>query len=332
MPLTGHRLAVAAVSEPGGTGVGRKLGLAIWLIVNSRVLIREILRADAVHVPIPGDIGTLGMLLAFLLRKPLFVRHCGNWFIQKTAAEQFWKWFMERFAGGKNVMLVTGGATEPPSPRNPNLHWIFSTSLTRHELETCFTRRLPLSSERRRLIIVCRQDREKGAGIVIKSLPVILKYFPNITLDVVGDGGALDEFKALANELQVEQQITFHGKVNHAKVLGLLQQADLFCYPTKASEGFPKVVLEALACGLPVITTRVSVLPQLIRNGSGVLLEEATPEALSEAVINCLNGTNDYAMMSTAAVKTAQSYSLEGWREAIGERLNKAWGKLQTDA
>ena len=49
------------------------------------------------------------MLFAFVLRKPLFVRHCGNWFVQTTAAEHFWKWFMVRFAGGRNVMIATGG-------------------------------------------------------------------------------------------------------------------------------------------------------------------------------------------------------------------------------
>ncbi|MGH9364473.1 MAG: glycosyltransferase, partial [Thermoanaerobaculia bacterium] len=234
------------------------------------------------HAPIPGDIGTIGMILAFVLRKPLFVRHCGNWFVQKTIAEHFWKRVMERFAGDGNVMLATGGAPESPSRRNARIRWIFSTSLTEEELETCFRYREQLPGDHPKLIIVCRQEREKGTGVVIESLPLLLKDYPGATLDVVGDGGALAEFEDLAARLGVRDRVTFHGRVDHASVVRRLQHADLFCFPTVSSEGFPKVVLEALACGLPVLTTRVSVLPSLVGLECGLLLDEVTPAAVAE--------------------------------------------------
>jgi glycosyltransferase involved in cell wall biosynthesis len=261
------------------------------------------------------------------LRKPLFVRHCGNWFKPVTAAEHFWKWFMETFAGGRNVMLATGGAANSPSRSNRNVRWIFSTSLSQRELETCGVHRTAPSGGRVRLVIACRQDREKGTGIVIESLPLILKEFPLATLDVLGDGAALSEFKKLAADLHVSDRVEFHGKVNHARLLELLGQADLFCYPTKASEGFPKVVLEALACGLPVITTRVSVLPELIKVGGGALLDEATPESLADAIKYVLEDPETYRHMSARAVETAGQYSLERWRDVIGELLTPGWGK-----
>ena len=114
--------------------------------------------------------------------------------------------------------------------------------------------------------------RDKGTDIVIRALPELLQQRPNAVLHVVGDGSALDAFKSLSDDLQVRDAICFHGQIAHEQVLRLLQQADLFCYPTSASEGFPKVVLEALASGLPVITTKVSVLP-LIGTKGGVVLE-----------------------------------------------------------
>jgi len=298
---------------------------------NTPVLIREEHRADVVHAPIPGDIGTIGMLLALLWRKPLFVRYCGNWFVQKTTAEYFWRWFMLRFAAGRNVMLATGGAAEPPSRHNPNVRWIFSTSLPEQELTACSRHRDPPASATARLIIVCRQERGKGIETVIESLPLVLQSFPGATLDVVGDGAELSNFKQLAVTRKVGSQVTFHGKVDHAKVLGLLQQADLFCYPT-ASEGFPKAVLEALACGLPVVTTRVSVLPKLIGTGSGLLLEEVSPEALAQAVVDCLSDAERYRSMSARALETASQYSLERWRDTIGDLLRAACGSLRSDA
>src|SRR5215475_12513453 len=105
IPLTGRNLSIAAVTPPMGAGLWRKLGLPLWLMRNCPTLLNLIWRADAVHTPIPGDLGTIAMLLAFVFRKRLLVRHCGNWFVQKTLAERFWKWFMEAFAGGNSVML-----------------------------------------------------------------------------------------------------------------------------------------------------------------------------------------------------------------------------------
>jgi len=71
----------------------------------------------------------------------------------------------------------------------------------------------------------------------------------------------------MADNLGVRKPRFLSRKVEHSAVLDLLRKADVLLLPTTASEGFPKVVLEAMACGLPVITTRVSVLPELIGIG-----------------------------------------------------------------
>lgn len=330
--LTGRNISVTPLNDIPGTGLRRKINLFFWLFRSSAILVRELRRADAVHTPIPSDIGTVAMLLAFVFRKPLFVRHCGNWLVQKTVAERFWKWFMERFAGGRNVMLATGGSEASPSRLNANIHWIFSTSLSEQELDELRQFRRNLRDGRARLIIACRQEEAKGTGRVIQSLPLILNDFRNATLDVVGDGSALTKFKKVAAELQLSERVTFHGRLDHAGVIRLLQRADLFCFPTTASEGFPKVVLEALACGLPVITTRVSVLPLLIQNGCGLLIEEKTPMAVAQAITKCLADQEDYRRMSAQASATAGQFSLERWRDTIGDFLREAWGPLRSDA
>ncbi len=331
IPLTGHNLRVVPLPSPSGTGVWRKLRLPFWLVRSATTLFREMRTTDAVHAPIPGDIGTVGMLLALVMRKPLFVRHCGNWFVQRTPAEHFWKWFMERFAGGRNVMLATGGAAEQPSLRNPNLCWIFSTSLTDKELQAAARYSRPPLDQNVRLIIICRQEQGKGTDIVIQSLPAILERFPHASLDVVGDGDALTEFKNLAETLRLADRITFHGKVDHDSVIRLLREANVFCYPT-SSEGFPKVVLEALAQGVPVVTTRVSVLPKLIGDDCGTLLKEVSPAEVAQAVIEILSNPGRYGEMRRQAINTAQQYSLERWRDTIGDLLHAAWGRsLRSD-
>lgn len=326
--LAGHNLTVVSLSPLSGQDLSRKLRIPLWLLINARTLFREVMRADAIHAPIPGDIGTIGILLALALRKPLFVRHCGNWQRPVTAAERFWRWLLVRIAGGRNVCLATGGAPDPPSS-NPALQWIFATSLTKQKLAQYGQVRQAPSADAPRLVIACRQEQEKGTGIVLESLPALLPEFPRLKFDVIGDGSALAAFKAQALALGISGQVVFHGKVTQGEVLRLVRQADLFCFPTRSSEGFPKAVLEALACGVPVITTPVSVLPTLIGRGGGLLLDAATPAALAAAVKYCLSDAERYHAMSARAVATAREFSLERWRTVIGDHLRAAWGELR---
>jgi glycosyltransferase involved in cell wall biosynthesis len=223
-------------------------------------------------------------------------------------------------------MLATGGADRPPSARNAAIRWIFSTSLSQEQLRQQARARAHSPGAKARLIIACRQEPAKGTGRVIESLPALAKEFAGIALDVVGEGSALDAWRQQAAALGVSDRVRFHGQVGHATVIGLMQLADLFVFPTTSSEGFPKAVLEALACGLPVVTTRVSVLPRLIGTGAGVLLPDASSSAVTAAVRQVLTHPDSYLAMSRRAVETAAAYSLERWRDEIGDLCRRAWG------
>jgi len=326
--LEGDNLSVVPLSLRSGSGFSSKLSFMPWLLLNCGEILRELRRADAVHAPIPGDVGTVGMLGGWLCRKPLFVRHCGNWLTVSTGADRFWHWFMERFAGGRNVMLATGGAFGAPSRKNARIRWIFSSSLSERELGSCGRERAFPASGGMRLITVGRQDGGKGTDALIKALGSIQNRYPEAFLDVLGDGSTLPGLRRLAAQLGLSDKVRFHGKVNHEAVLGFLQQADLFCLPS-ASEGFPKAVVEALACGLPAVATRVSVLPQLLGSGCGVLIDEATPEAVACGIRQAMSYPARYEAMSRKAITTACQYSLEAWRDTIGGYLAAAWGPLR---
>jgi len=133
-----------------------------------------------------------------------------------------------------------------------------------------------------KLIHVARQEIEKGAIVVIEALPDLLKKYPQLHLTVVGVGLALPLLQKRVNELKLDAHVHFTGKFNHDGVLNSLSKSDIFCYPTTASEGFPKVVLEAMSLGLPIITNPISILANLIPDtGSGLLMEESTSACFS---------------------------------------------------
>jgi glycosyltransferase involved in cell wall biosynthesis len=327
-PFTRPNIEVVPLKSIAAKGLLRKLYMPLWFLRQLPIFIKNMRWADAVHAPIPGDVGTIGMLLAHASGKPLYVRHCGNWYKPATAAERAWKWYMQKYAGGKRVFLATGGGNEPPSPTNHAMEWIFSTSLWQNRITANAARdkvggRWPVL----KLIIACRQDEKKGTGRVLDALGQLLPEFPQLTLDVLGDGPQLTQFKEQARRLGISHAVTFYGSVGQAQVVEAMKQADLFCYPTAASEGFPKVVVEAMSCGLPVITTPVSVLATIIPQGNvGVLLPENTPVCLSAAIRGYVTNKHMLELHSGNCFQFAQQFSLENWAETTRKKLEAGWG------
>ncbi len=142
-------------------------------------------------------------------------------------------------------------------------------------------------AERRRLgltgvtlISVANLVEGKGHDVVIRALARL----PETNLLVAGDGPQEHALRALAQGLGVAGRVRF---------LGGMAQEELRCYYTAADvlvlasarEGWPNVLLEAMACGTPVVATRVGGIPEILApGGPGILVDERTPEAVAAAV------------------------------------------------
>lgn len=324
MPFEGRNLSVVPLSTLPDASLRRWCFLPFWLARNAKRLRAEMAAADAVVIHVPGAISLVALVWALVARKPLLVRHLINWSEPRTLVDRFEKWLLERYAGGTRVILATGEHEEPPSARNRHIRWTFATTMSGEELEGSAPRVLPRPDDVR-LIIVARQEVTKGTDVVLRSLVLLRDEWPQMALDVVGDGAALAAFRQLATDLGVAGRVCFHGQVTHREVLRLLRNAHVYCLPT-VSESFGKTVVEAMACGLPVVTTSAGVFPRLIGDRCGVVLEQRTPEHLAAGVRYCLADPSRYRQMSAAALAAAHGYSLERWRDTIREILGPAWG------
>ena len=305
-------------------GWKRKILFFPWFIYNFYYLKRGIEWSDAVHVPLMGDIPIMAMCMSLIMKKKLFVRHCGNWFEHETVAKKIVKWLMEKYASKRNVMFVTGGGLEKPSS-NSHIHWIFSTSLTKKEIQNNKKVKMINSKKVVNLLVVCRQYKEKGTEDVIRAMKSLICDY-NIHLTILGDGPDLLYFKKLVNNLNINEHITFKGHVDPKKVISYFKQTDIFCFPTVSSEGFPKVVLESLSCGVPVLTTPISVLPYLLKKGGGIILEKPYADDLVEKIRKLIIDKELYSSLSKQALSIANEYSLENWQFTIKRKLEKYWG------
>jgi glycosyltransferase involved in cell wall biosynthesis len=324
-PLSGHSLSIQTLPEPAGTDLRRKLALLPWLPHYLPVLWRAIRTADVVHAPVPGDIGLLGILLALVQRKRLFVRHCGTWGKPVTFADRFILWLLERIAGGRNVVLATGGADHPPSTKNPHIQWIFSSTLTQAEI-LANPAALPWQpSAGLHLVTVGRLSPEKNIQAILQALPAIRFHFPGVTLDVLGDGAYRPVLETWVQDLGLSEHVVFHGNVSHQAVLETLARSHLFVFPS-LREGFPKALLEAMACGLPVVASDVSVIPSLISD-CGKVLPFPDKDHLASTILELMKDPPALALLGENARRRATAYTLEAWQEQIAIHLRHAWGR-----
>ncbi len=323
--LEGYRLRVQPLPLRYGRRWPLKGTSLAWLSAQWPTLWRAIRQADAVHVPMSSALGALAIVLTLLQRRPLFAHYGGSWEFPSTTMERLARWLVERIAGGRNVVLATGGGKQPPSACSPHVRWISAASLCQAELEAVPERLTWQPGRTLRLITLGRQEPAQNTEALFRALYLIRQQYPQTTLDVVGDGSCLPRLRRLAVEMGIEGVVFFYGRVDHQTEVTALSRADLFCLPAGA-EGFPKAVHEALACGLPVITGPVAVLRQLITSEVGLVLPDASPETIARAVLELSADAQRLGKMARRARSIAREYSLERWRDEIGRHLRAAWG------
>jgi glycosyltransferase involved in cell wall biosynthesis len=160
-----------------------------------------------------------------------------------------------------------------------------------------------------RIIFIGRLDYLKGVDILLQALRTLIDAQIPAQLDILGDGPDREKLTQLSNKLGPRDSIIFHGTVNG--VAPYLQQASLFVLPS-LSEGMPNVVLEAMACGLPVVATRVGGIVDIIENGkNGLLVDAQHPGQLYEAMKQVLTNKELAQQLGSAARKTiAERFSL----------------------
>jgi glycosyltransferase involved in cell wall biosynthesis len=314
----GKNLKIKAINDIKAKGILRKILFFPYLLINFFRFLSLIRKYDVIHSPIPSDLGTLGFLLAYYLDKPLIIRHCGNWENQRTLAEKFWRKFMTFNAGGSNLFMTTGWQKLKPSFENHSIDWIFSTSLTQENISYLQNTPKRDVSGKINLLHVARQEKEKGADTVIESLKELDNIFE---LTIVGNGDYLENLKQKVKDFDISNRVTFTGKVSQQEVVEFCKKSHIFVYPTRASEGFPKVVLESMATGLPVISTNVSIIPRLLEKGAGLLVKPSNPNELVIAINDIIADEDRYCAISQRCKDIVKDYTLESWGNEFIKRL-----------
>jgi len=177
-----------------------------------------------------------------------------------------------------------------------------------------------------RLVSIGRLVEKKGHIHTIRAVAQLYKNRPDIRLklDLVGEGELLEVLANEVAQLGLQTIVSFHGGLPHAQALAILKGADLFILASVTAsngdmEGIPVSLIEAMARGIPVISTYHSGIPELVEDGvNGFLVAEGDDEALANALERAIDNAARWPEIGRAGRLTVEK---EFNRSTLGRRL-----------
>jgi len=148
------------------------------------------------------------------------------------------------------------------------------------------------------ILSIGRLTEKKGHTYLIKALSLLRTKGERFRCLIVGEGPLNSTLRAQIADLKLQECISLLGELPHQDVEALLEEADIFCLACVVAkdgdrDGIPVSLMEAMARGIPVVSTSVSGIPELVCDETGILVPERDPAALA-AAIETLLGQPEY--------------------------------------
>jgi len=196
----------------------------------------------------------------------------------------------------------------------------------RHFLDfTKFTILKPLNERNAIIGYIGSLNEAKGVVGLLEAIPLILKENNRVNFLIGGAGVLETRIKNDLKEKRLDDKVKFTGWIPHEKVPDFLNELILLVLPSE-TEGLPNIILEAMACGTPVLSTPVGAVPDVITDGeTGFLMENSSPECIAENIIKTLNhaSLDRIAYNAGTLVKARFSYAnaLERYKKILAELI-----------
>lgn len=251
---------------------------------------------DIVHARMPDYTGVIGACLCKLKRIPVFCQIIDDWFVLANSISPMRSCglgiimklylyiydFTERLAAKNTLVFAQGRTAFLKHKHNADVHMTISTAHTKEEVIEPSPR---FKNSTKRILNVGRLNGVKNQALILRVLKALKDEGEDWVFDHIGEGNQRESLEKLTSELGLEKHVNFHGKVAYGDELWkFFDHADVFVLSSR-SEGTPKVILEALARGLPVVASSVSGVPDTILNEErGLLFEDNNASQLFDCL------------------------------------------------
>jgi len=168
----------------------------------------------------------------------------------------------------------------------------YNADLFQREDRSIARSRLKIDENKKILLTIGNLEKVKGHKYLIEAMKALANHH-NIHLYIIGAGTQSDYLSKLIKEYKLKENISLVGYISHEEINNWLNACDIFILPS-LNEGLPTVLLEALGCGKPIVSTAVGGIPEIIKSEDyGLLVEPENAEVLSSAIQKALDKTWD---------------------------------------
>ena len=184
-----------------------------------------------------------------------------------------------------------------------------------------FTVTTPLPDRPSLIGYIGRLSGEKGVQHFAQALPAVLNGREDLRVLIGGDGELKESIAASLQEQGVTARVELPGWISHDDLPRYLNQLRLLVLPSY-TEGLPNIMLEAMACGTPVLATPVGAIPDVIIDGkTGFIMENNSPECIAENVVRALNSPDLERIAEAGRRFVEENFTfektVENWKEIL---------------
>jgi glycosyltransferase involved in cell wall biosynthesis len=273
-----------------------------------------------VNIRLPSIHGIVGFLVSQRFGKKIFASLVGD--IRRTIGEarysglkrligKFIVWYHEvaiRYIVGRCPTVVNGN--ELFRTYHPYAHSLHTTVTSTIDEAMMHSRSDRNQENCLNLLFVGQVIAAKGVPLLIEAVQNLVMSGKTIHCEVVGHGN-LQAMLSFAHERAVGKNFTFRGHLAWGPSLfECYSRADIFVFPSTYGEGTPRVILEAMSQGLPVIATRLGGIPDVLVSGeNGLLIEPASLNDLVTAILRISEDNQLWRHLSQGATQTARNFT-----------------------
>lgn len=326
LPYSIENIKLIPLPPAGGHTLSAKLDILRKAPLYIRTILRELPNADVVHVRCPANISMMAIILLAMVRRPHYrwVKYAGNWHPEgrESWSYTFQRWWLNK---GLHRGVVTINGRWPGQPEH--VYSFLNPSLYDEDIEQGRraadgkTLDVPLQ-----LLFVGRVEEAKGAGRVLHIAAGLQEQGVDFHLHMLGDGPERPGFERLAHELGIEKRVSFHGWVPKTSLPHYYAAGHFIVLPS-ASEGWPKVLSEAMAYGVVPIAGAVSSIPQILgETGAGIALPPYDVQAYVRIMLDFLHSPERWRSASQAGLRAAKRFTYRAYLQAVRDMFRDAWG------
>jgi len=322
LPYNSPKIQFVPVPAAGGERLRDKAQILFLTPKYIRTIRKEMRNADVIHVRCPANISLIAILLLSISSQKgkRWVKYAGNWKPEKPEAYsyRFQRWFLRRGIH-RGVVTVNGNWPEDAE----FVHAFPNPCLTNEEL----VRAKEIVSQKRisdpiRIVFAGRLEEEKGVGRCLEILQRLKKRNVNAILDLVGDGPAAESFQKIAESLGVSDSTRFHGWLPRTQLASIYSTGHIFLFPSTCSEGWPKVISEAMGYGVVPIASDISSIPYHLQQfRCGMFLKPDDIEGFVSAIISYQENPELWRTHSFNGSQAAEFFTYENYLSKVSNLL-----------